>query len=54
MNNSRLMTAFAPQRFHGDVMLFVATRKTKPSRRSRSGGSYVGGEIKMHPIDCRT
>ena len=35
-NNIRLMTQFSPRRFHGDILLFVAT-KAKPSCRTTSG-----------------
>jgi thioesterase domain-containing protein len=50
-NNIRLMTRFSPRRFHGDVLLFVATQgETKPPHDIWS--PYIGGRIKVHPIDC--
>jgi thioesterase domain-containing protein len=50
-NNTRLMRKFVPQRFRGDVSLFVATegRPTPPSDIWRP---YVGGHTKVHRIDC--
>jgi nonribosomal peptide synthetase DhbF len=49
-NNVRLMRAYAPKRFYGDVLLFVATGETKPP--SEIWTPYVSGEIKVHRIDC--
>ena len=50
-NNTRLMRKFLPQRFHGDVSLFVAADgKAKPP--IENWRPYVGGQIKVHRIDC--
>jgi nonribosomal peptide synthetase DhbF len=50
-NNTRLMRAFAPQRFRGAMSLFVAmVSEVKPP--VEVWRSYVAGEIKIHPIDC--
>ena len=50
-NNIRLMTRYSPQRFRGDILLFVATQgETKPPHDIWS--PYVSGRIKVHPIDC--
>jgi nonribosomal peptide synthetase DhbF len=50
-NNTRLVRTFVPQRFGGDILLFVATESdTKPPVEAWK--SYVGREIKVHPIDC--
>ena len=50
-NNTRLMRTFAPQRFRGDMSLFVAmVSEAKPP--VEIWRSYVAGEIKVHPIDC--
>jgi nonribosomal peptide synthetase DhbF len=50
-NNTRLMSTFVPDRFQGDVLLFVAmqTEVKPPIDHWRS---YVSGAIKVHPIDC--
>jgi nonribosomal peptide synthetase DhbF len=50
-NNTRLMKTFSPQRFRGDMLLFVAldSHERPPVENWRP---YVGGEIKVHPIDC--
>ena len=51
MHSGTLMKAFVPQRFHGDVMLFVAAQDdvTPPIESWRP---YVGGSIDIRPIDC--
>jgi nonribosomal peptide synthetase DhbF len=50
-NSVRLMRTFLPQRFDGDILLFVATQgEPKPS--PEIWRPYVGGEIKVHRIDC--
>ena len=50
-NSVRLMRTFLPQQFHGDILLFVATQgEAKPSHEIWT--PYVGGEIKVHRIDC--
>jgi thioesterase domain-containing protein len=50
-NNVRLMTAFSPKRFHGDVSLFVAT-EGEPKPPNDIWEAYVDGHIKVHPVDC--
>jgi thioesterase domain-containing protein len=50
-NNTRLMRTFSPQRFRGDISLFVAV-ETEAKPPIESWRSYVGGEIKIYPIDC--
>ena len=50
-NNTRLMRKFSPQRFNGDLSLFVAIEnQSKPP--VDNWRAYVGGQIKVHPIDC--
>jgi thioesterase domain-containing protein len=50
-NNVRLMRAYSPQRFYGDILLFVATEgDAKPP--SDIWRPYVDGRIKVHRIDC--
>ena len=50
-NNTRLVRTFLPQRFHGDMLLFVAMdSEAKPPIEAWK--PYVGREIKVHPIDC--
>jgi len=50
-NSVRLMRTFLPQQFDGDILLFVATQgEAKPSHEIWT--PYVGGEIKVHRIDC--
>jgi thioesterase domain-containing protein len=40
-----------PQRFDGDILLFVATQgDPKPS--PEIWRPYVGGQIKVHRVDC--
>jgi nonribosomal peptide synthetase DhbF len=50
-NNISLMTTFVPQRFDGDILLFVATEgEAKPPHEIWS--PFVSGRIKVHRIDC--
>jgi nonribosomal peptide synthetase DhbF len=50
-NSTRLMKTYLPQRFSGDVLLFVATEgEAKPP--SQIWRPYVGGQIKVHRVDC--
>ena len=51
MHSGTLMKAFVPQRFHGDVVLFVAAEDdvTPPIKSWRP---YVGGRIDVRSIDC--
>jgi thioesterase domain-containing protein len=50
-NNIGLMAKFVPQRFHGDVSIFVAANDgAKPPIETWE--SFVDGEIKVHWIDC--
>ena len=49
--NTRLVRTFSPQRFKGDILLFVATdNEVKPP--IESWRPYVGRQISVHPIDC--
>jgi nonribosomal peptide synthetase DhbF len=45
------MMTFSPQRFDGNVMLFVAS-ESQARPPVENWKAYVGGEIKVHPIDC--
>jgi nonribosomal peptide synthetase DhbF len=50
-NNIRLMTKFLPQRFDGDILLFVATEgEAKPP--DEIWRPFVSGRIKVRWIDC--
>jgi nonribosomal peptide synthetase DhbF len=50
-NSVQLMRTFLPQRFDGDILLFVATQgEPKPS--PEIWRPYVGGQIKVHRIEC--
>ncbi len=50
-NNTRLMKTFSPQRFRGDMSLFVATvSEAKPP--VDAWRRHVTGEIGVHPVDC--
>ena len=51
INNVGLMAKFVPQRFHGDVLLFVAANG-EAKRPIETWRSFVDGEIKIHWIDC--
>jgi len=50
-NNTRLVRTFVPQRFKGDILLFVAT-ESEVTPPVESWRPYVGREIRVHPIDC--
>jgi nonribosomal peptide synthetase DhbF len=50
-NNIRLMTKFLPQRFDGDILLFVA-KEGEPKPPHGIWSPYVGGRIKVRRIDC--
>jgi nonribosomal peptide synthetase DhbF len=50
-HNARIMRAFVPQRFCGDVLLFAACAgEIKPPIDSWK--PYVDGLIQVYPIDC--
>ncbi|WP_275408788.1 alpha/beta fold hydrolase, partial [Micromonospora qiuiae] len=53
LNNARLMDAFTPRRFHGDVQLFVATQtwddRLDPAQVWQA---YVGGRVDVVRVDC--
>jgi nonribosomal peptide synthetase DhbF len=50
-NNIRLMTTFVPQRFRGDMLLFVATQgEAKPP--ADIWKPHVTGRTRVHGIDC--
>jgi thioesterase domain-containing protein len=50
-SNTRLVRSFTPQRFKGDMLLFVAMEsEVKPPVEAWK--SFVGREISVHPIDC--
>jgi thioesterase domain-containing protein len=46
-----LIRNFVPQKFHGDLLLFVAMQgEMKPP--IEAWRPYIDGEIKVRPIDC--
>ena len=45
------MTKFVPQRFQGDVLLFVAENEAA-NPPIESWRPFVDGDIKVHWIDC--
>jgi nonribosomal peptide synthetase DhbF len=50
-SNVRIVSAFSPRPFEGDVVLFVAGNShTEPP--SHSWKAYVDGRIKVHRLDC--
>jgi nonribosomal peptide synthetase DhbF len=50
-SNVRLMTSYVPQRFRGDVLLFVAAQdQAKPP--PQIWRPYVSGRIAVHRLDC--
>jgi nonribosomal peptide synthetase DhbF len=50
--SARLVLTFLPQRFHGDLLLFVAAQgEIQPP--IETWRPYVGGRIKVHRIECR-
>jgi thioesterase domain-containing protein len=50
-NNTRLMRAYLPQQFRGDLSLFVATEgEQKPP--TDVWRPYIGGQINVHRINC--
>jgi thioesterase domain-containing protein/acyl carrier protein len=50
-NSVLLMQTFLPQRFRGDILLFVATQgEPKPSYEIWT--PHVDGQVKVHRIDC--
>ena len=50
-SNTRLARTFAPHRFKGDILLFVATdSEAKPP--VESWRPHLTREIRVHPIDC--
>jgi len=52
-NLSQLGSTFHPDRFHGDIVLFVATRDRDPTAPTpEAWRPYVTGEIVCHPVDC--
>ena len=51
-NSTRLMKRYSPQRYRGDLLLFVATEGDPMPRPLEIWHPYVDGRIKMHRIDC--
>ena len=50
-NNTRIISTFSPERFEGDVLLFVAAnRHAEPPIGSWK--PYIDGRIRVHEIDC--
>ena len=50
-SNMRIVDTFSPERFKGDVLLFVAANShTEPPIESWK--PYVDGRIRVHEIDC--
>jgi thioesterase domain-containing protein len=50
-NNKRLMTTFAPKRFCGDILLFVAA-DGEADPAVEAWRPYITGRIKIYRIDC--
>jgi len=50
-NNICLMTNFLPQRFDGDILLFVAT-EAEANPPQEIWRPFVSGRIKVRWIDC--
>ena len=50
-SNMRIVDTFAPERFKGDVFLFVAA-KSHAEPPIESWKPYVDGRIRVHEIDC--
>jgi thioesterase domain-containing protein len=49
-HNARIMRTFVPRVFHGDALLFVASRgEAKPVDAWKP---YIDGRIRVYPIDC--
>ena len=51
-NSTRLMRRFSPQRYHGDLLLFVATKGDPKPPPIETWRPYVDGRINVHRIDC--
>ena len=50
-NNTRLVRSYVPQRFHGDISLFVAMQ-TNSKPPIDAWRPYISGEMRIHLIDC--
>jgi nonribosomal peptide synthetase DhbF len=51
-NNAHLAATFVPEKFDGDLLIFVATQAdSKPP--TDAWRPYVGGQITIHPVACR-
>ncbi len=51
-NSTRLMKRFSPQRYHGNLLLFVATKGDPKPPPIETWRPYVDGRIDVHRIDC--
>jgi thioesterase domain-containing protein len=50
-NNMSIISTFSPQRFEGDVLLFVAAN-SHAEFPVESWKPYIDGRIRVHEIDC--
>ena len=51
-NSTRLMKRFSPQRYHGDLLLFVATQDGPKPPPVETWRPYVDGRIDVRRVDC--
>jgi thioesterase domain-containing protein len=51
-NSTRLMRRFSPQRYRGDLLLFVATQGNPNPPPIDAWRPYVDGRINVHRVDC--
>ncbi|MGE0036626.1 MAG: amino acid adenylation domain-containing protein, partial [Xanthobacteraceae bacterium] len=51
-NSTRLMRRFSPQRYRGDLLLFVATQGNPKPPPIDAWRPYVDGRINVHRVDC--
>ncbi len=52
-HHTRLMVDFQPDRFEGDMLLFMATEDRDSTPSPSTWKSYVTGDIAVHEIACR-
>jgi thioesterase domain-containing protein len=51
-NSTRLMRRFSPQRYRGDLLLFVATEGNPKPPPIETWRPYVDGRVHVHLVDC--
>ncbi|CCB75387.1 MULTISPECIES: non-ribosomal peptide synthetase, partial [Streptomycetaceae] len=52
VNNVRMTNETRPRRFHGDLVLVVATRNQQPWAAPQAWKEFTTGEVVVHEVEC--